>query len=362
MLKQFLIIILCALSQQSWADGSAVMKLTSNSIVFIQSNLSQGKSMTGSGVIFLEDEIITNCHVIKGAEKITVQFSDGVKMPATVKGRVGNLDMCALSTITGKRPKVTVANISNIKVGQQIYAIGNPLNLKLTISDGIVSALRDVDSEKLIQITAPISNGSSGGGVFDQKGRLLGITTFTLTQGQNLNFAIPVEYRKNIGLSPIDTAQSVSTNDIQSNNPSANNSSKTTSLVCRGPRTQTINLEHVDVTQVAIPLDINLDEKWVAFRDDWGCNLDHGKKFGDDFLCRSKLPVYTLSDKNKFSFHESNDNINNKPVSWATTFDINRQTGELYILNIDMPNSEGRLWHTRTIEMKLNCAQESNKF
>ena len=206
MKKLFITIVLIFMPLISKADGSTVMQKISASMVAVVADLGQGKTSSGSGEIFMEDEVLTNCHVVKDAEKITVQFSDGEKTPATIKGRVGNLDLCALSVITNKRPKVKIATLKEVKVGQSIFAIGNPLNLKLTISDGVVSAIREQENNKTIQISAPISHGSSGGGVFDEKGRLIGITTFTLIDGQNLNFAIPAEYRNTIGIEPIEKA------------------------------------------------------------------------------------------------------------------------------------------------------------
>lgn len=204
-LKALFLLVACLFHFQAAASGEKVITAVQQSVVFITAEGGSESISSGSGVIVMDDEVLTNCHVIENAEKITVQFSDGQKMPANVKGRVGKLDMCALSVLTNNRPKVLISQLKNIKTGQSIYAVGSPLSLKLTISDGIVSALRDDGDAKVLQITAPISPGSSGGGVFDEKGRLLGLTTFTLTKGQNLNFAIPAEYRNSIGLSPVNS-------------------------------------------------------------------------------------------------------------------------------------------------------------
>jgi Tfp pilus assembly protein PilF len=82
---------------------------------------------------------------------------------------------------------------SRLRVGEPVYAIGAPQGLELSLSGGLVSALRTVRGELFIQTDAAISRGSSGGGLFDQNARLVGITTFYLDGGQNLNFAIPIE-------------------------------------------------------------------------------------------------------------------------------------------------------------------------
>jgi len=94
-------------------------------------------------------------------------------------------------------PYITLGNSDEVKKGDQIFVIGNPEGLEFSISDGLVSALRDSESGyKWFQVTAPISPGSSGGPVFNLKGEAIGIVTNTMKEGQNLNFAVPVNYIK----------------------------------------------------------------------------------------------------------------------------------------------------------------------
>lgn len=86
---------------------------------------------------------------------------------------------------------------SDIKIGSKVYAIGSPLGLEKTITDGIVSAVRQRGEVPLIQTTAPISPGNNGGGLFDSNGNLIGITTFKLKGGENINFAIRSSFISN---------------------------------------------------------------------------------------------------------------------------------------------------------------------
>src|SRR5262249_16479607 len=81
-----------------------------------------------------------------------------------------------------------------VEIGDQVFVIGNPLGLEGTLSQGIVSALRKLDQNSLIQITAPISSGSSGGPVLSIDGKVIGVAVATFVRGQNLNFAIPSSY------------------------------------------------------------------------------------------------------------------------------------------------------------------------
>jgi tetratricopeptide (TPR) repeat protein len=86
-----------------------------------------------------------------------------------------------------------------LEVGEKVYAIGAPQGLELTLSEGLISGLREYGSARLIQTTAAISPGSSGGGLFDTQARLVGITTFVVKNGQNLNFALPGEWVSALG-------------------------------------------------------------------------------------------------------------------------------------------------------------------
>ncbi len=89
---------------------------------------------------------------------------------------------------------VLIGSTKALKVGSRVYAIGTPEGLDRTLSEGIISGLRPVEGGHYLQITAPISPGSSGGGLFDEEGRLIGLTSFYMAEGQQLNFAVPVEW------------------------------------------------------------------------------------------------------------------------------------------------------------------------
>jgi hypothetical protein len=153
---------------------------------------------SGSGVIVGLNEILTNCHVIERLSDLSVEFSDGETATAVPSGRLGKVDLCTLSAKTGARKFPAVSPMSSVKVGQKVYALGNPLSLTETFSDGLISGIRKRDGQTVVQTTAPVSPGSSGGGLFDSAGRLVGITTFTLVRGQNVNFAIPAENLKSL--------------------------------------------------------------------------------------------------------------------------------------------------------------------
>jgi hypothetical protein len=183
-------------SQAQTTDGSSLFKQIRPYVVGVSAKNSGRLSRSGSGVVIGVNEILTNCHVIDGAGELSIEFSDGEIGSAIPGERVGKLDLCILAAKTGARKFPKPSPVSSIKVGQRVFALGNPLSLTESFSDGLISGIRKRDGQTVLQTTAPISPGSSGGGLFDSAGRLVGITTFTLVRGQNLNFAIPAEYIK----------------------------------------------------------------------------------------------------------------------------------------------------------------------
>ncbi|RSZ60159.1 DnaJ domain-containing protein [Massilia atriviolacea] len=158
-------------------------------------NMYNGGNMvgTGSGVALGGDEIITNCHVALAGSRLQVKLGQD-SYDATVSVADEERDLCRLSVKGLNAPAVVIGASGDLRTGQRVIAIGAPHGLDLTISDGIVSSLRPLDGGTLIQTTAPVSPGSSGGGLFDSSGRLVGIVTFQMRTGQNLNFAAPAEW------------------------------------------------------------------------------------------------------------------------------------------------------------------------
>jgi S1-C subfamily serine protease len=146
----------------------------------------------GSAVVIGNGVAITNCHVVKGGSRIMLKAGTETRR-ATVAVSDEKYDLCRLDVPGLSAPPVEVGSVADVRTGQRVFAIGAPQGLNLTISDGIVSSLRDTEDGRLIQTTAPVSPGSSGGGLFNADGRLIGIVTFQY-RGQNLNFAVPADW------------------------------------------------------------------------------------------------------------------------------------------------------------------------
>jgi S1-C subfamily serine protease len=146
----------------------------------------------GSAVAISDNELLTNCHVTGDLPEVKIARAKD-EMPAKVISRNADADRCVLRTDTKLAKWVTVRPYDDIKVGERAITIGTPQGLELTAAEGIVSSKRLYNQTRVVQTSAPISQGSSGGGLFDARGHLLGITTFYFRGGQNLNFAVAAE-------------------------------------------------------------------------------------------------------------------------------------------------------------------------
>lgn len=151
----------------------------------------------GSGVAVAPDQIITNKHVIEGGASLQIK-QGSTTWSATVAYLDPDHDLCRLKVEGLRAPAVSVRLSSVLNVGERVYSIGAPEGLELTISEGLISGLREFEQARLIQTSAAISHGSSGGGLFDARGKLVGITTFFLKEGQSLNFALPGEWVREV--------------------------------------------------------------------------------------------------------------------------------------------------------------------
>ncbi|WP_461358645.1 S1C family serine protease, partial [Candidatus Darwinibacter acetoxidans] len=163
----------------------------------------------GSGVIYREDGyILTNHHVVAGAEQIRVQLADGRSFTGTVVGGDPLTDLAVVKVEAQGLPVASFGDSNELRVGQGVIAIGNPLGQDNTVTTGVVSALnRDllVDPrenrylEGMIQTDAAINPGNSGGPLIDYRGQVIGVTTAIIEQAQGIGFAIPSSTAKAIG-------------------------------------------------------------------------------------------------------------------------------------------------------------------
>ena len=162
---------------------------------------------TGSGFIISADGVIlTNSHVIDGADKVTVTLTDGRAFPGQVIGTDSITDMAVVKIAAQNLPTVTLGNSEQLQIGEWAIAIGNPLGLDNTVTTGIISATGRNSSQigvgdkrvDFIQTDAAINPGNSGGPLLNAKGEVIGINTAIIRNAQGLGFAIPVNTASDI--------------------------------------------------------------------------------------------------------------------------------------------------------------------
>jgi len=177
-------------------DARLVAKQVFPSVVMLDmQNASHQPLRFGSGFFVRPNVIATNYHVIENASYGVAKVA-GDTQTYVIEGTIGIdkiNDLALLKLADANRPALTLADISKMEVGEEIFAFGNPKRLEGTISPGIISglSLRELGGENLIQISAPISSGSSGGPVVNRSAEVIGVAVSSLVSGQNLNFAVP---------------------------------------------------------------------------------------------------------------------------------------------------------------------------
>jgi serine protease Do len=173
---------------------SDIVARSAAAVVTIKTFDAQGQAIgLGSGFRVSSGRLVTNAHVVAGASRIEV-FDNNEQLLGTAgfaEAVSTTVDLAVLPRLGTRTAQLPVA-ASIPRVGERVVVIGAPEGLSNTVSDGLVSALRSVEGRNLLQISAPISPGSSGGPVLNARGEVVGVSVSILREGQNLNFAVPV--------------------------------------------------------------------------------------------------------------------------------------------------------------------------
>ncbi len=205
-----LVLSVVALGQTAGKDPAPLspqelFKRVSPSVFVVEGLDVEGRvNSVGSGVAVKLDQVATNQHVVAGSATVRVRRGQETWLAVVTHSRADR-DLCRLKVANLSASTVEIRNSSTLEVGERVYAVGAPEGLELTLSEGLISALRAFPTGRIVQTTAPISRGSSGGGLFDSQGRLVGITTAMLVEGQNLNFAAPAEWVASLEDNPVGT-------------------------------------------------------------------------------------------------------------------------------------------------------------
>src|SRR5579864_554943 len=170
-------------------EPSAIAALLKDSLVLIETQDKAGRQIAlGSGFFIDKHTILTNAHMLKWAHSATVKIvKDGVRVSAQKVLTMDRLhDLCTFTVDYAGIPVKTT--LLTPQIGDRVYVLGNPLGLEATFSSGMVTAIRT----DAIQMDAPISHGSSGGPVANGQGEVIGVSKSSMSEGQNLNFAVPL--------------------------------------------------------------------------------------------------------------------------------------------------------------------------
>jgi len=178
------------------SDFSGIIEDVVKSVVTIKTDVSQG---TG----FLIDNrgyVITNAHVLSGGTTLLVQNYEQTNFETQFIGYNAEFDI-ALLKISGDFEKLNLGNSNEIQIGEKVIAIGNPLGLQFSVSEGIISAVHRVGANNVdayIQTDAALNPGNSGGPLINKQGEVIGINNFKISGGESLGFALESNYIKEV--------------------------------------------------------------------------------------------------------------------------------------------------------------------
>lgn len=182
---------------QSDDTAQRIYKSSQDSVFLVYLNDSSGSpTALGSAFLVAKRTLVTNAHVADAGSPVLAVGP--VRLPLKVVRIDRKNDLAVLSVDVDLTSSPLPLASGTVSPGEQVFAIGNPEGLEKTISQGIVSGLRKREDRNLLQITSPISHGSSGGPILNTHGEVVGVAVGTLEDGQNLNFAVPVSYVRSI--------------------------------------------------------------------------------------------------------------------------------------------------------------------
>lgn len=195
------IFLVCGITAAHAQSSQQIAKKALASTVLLVMEDANGQPLSlGSGFFVRNGQVATNLHVVKGASRGYAKLVDQ-KTKYDIEGITAvdaERDLVILKISVPRSKAISLGDSDTVQVGAPIYAVGNPRGLEGTFSQGIISSIRKVGTDKILQLTAPISPGSSGGPVLNDKGHVIGVSVATFRGGQNLNFAIPSNYLKKL--------------------------------------------------------------------------------------------------------------------------------------------------------------------
>ena len=284
----------------------------------------------------LMGRIVTNHHVIEGAFSVTVKLNNGAFFP--VEGILADdreHDLAILQVQGKNLPYLSLADSESLAVGQRVLAIGSPLGLENSVSDGIVSGFRkDADGKDWIQTTAPASHGNSGGPLLIMDGKVAGVLTWKIGTGENLNFAAPskliVPLLQNSTVQPWKAT-------LKTGPAGLGAESVWTSLTSGRDYKLRRDEDHIYIEWVNLPPELQATAAFIR---------SEMKKVGDRWVgtSRSSLPYGYQSSY--MDFWKTGQQMGTENVKWCTS------EQQFEILKIEETRIEGRAMHAKSFDVK----------
>ena len=183
---------LCGLASHA-EDSSEFFSKLKSQVFKVIAERPTGTLQAGSAVLIAPGKLVTNCHVLRWSRRIEV-LHDDARWPARLVATDAEHDLCILSAAHVPAEAIAFARPASAKIDQEVHAASYPGGGDFAVSCGTIRALHDLDAGKVIQTNAAFSPGSSGGGLFDSDGRLIGVLTFRAVTGGDLHFVMPVAW------------------------------------------------------------------------------------------------------------------------------------------------------------------------
>ena len=198
-------------------DSAQITKKISPGVVLIKGTGSSGEILGTGFIISSDGKIATNLHVVESLKNGGVQLASGEKFDSfSVLAFDARKDIAIIKIPGFDLPTVALGNSNNVQVGEPVLAVGSPLGLQGTVTTGVVSSMRDDPTGggfKVLQTDASVNPGNSGGPLVNRQAEVIGIVTFKIRGGENLNFAIPINYLR--GLADSSPSTSMSLDDMR---------------------------------------------------------------------------------------------------------------------------------------------------
>lgn len=192
-MRHAVVVSICALFCAPGLRAECDVARLSASLYKVEVESTDGSAARGSAVPVAPDRLLTNCHVTRQARRIDI-VQPGRRWHATLAARDTEHDLCLLAVEGIHADPVSLVSSDGLHVGTQVCAAGFPHGGPLAVSEGRIEALHPYDHARVIQTSAAFNPGASGGGLFDQEGRMVGVLTFKAGSGGAYHFALPTEW------------------------------------------------------------------------------------------------------------------------------------------------------------------------